>query len=191
MARWLTPAPPQCGQALWDQFYRMNFESPLTLMKIYLSCLFIVVKHNAALIMQIDTLKQVLIRILWRFFGNWHVYRHLWSMGNKKTIHTGRSPFLWTFIFENSVLSIKWKCLVGTFFSFSKRLFWKERGLERVTQNARGLTDWRRRERERERARRETPRAVLAVSEFGFEQWSVKVHFLIWNMSEKCNERGR
>lgn len=33
--------------------------------------------------------------------------------------------------------------------------------------------------RERERARRETPRAVLAVSEFGFEQWSVKVHFLI------------
>lgn len=35
------------------------------------------------------------------------------------------------------------------------------------------------RERGRERARRETPRAALAVSEFGFEQWSVKVHFLI------------
>lgn len=36
------------------------------------------------------------------FFGNRHVYRHIESMG-KKTIRTGRSPFSWTFIFENSL----------------------------------------------------------------------------------------
>ncbi len=94
-------------------------------------------------------LRQVLIRILWCFLET-DMYIDI-SINGGKTIRTGRSPFCWTFVFENSLFCpFKWKCLVG-FFPFSKRLFWRERGLERVTQNARGLTDWRRRERASER----------------------------------------
>ncbi len=111
------------------------------------------------------------LRIIWRFLET-DMYIDISNQWGKRPSVQDRALFVELLFLKNTLFCpFKWKCLVGTFFPFSKRLFWRERGLERVTQNARGLTDWRQRERG------ETPRAAVAVSEFGFEQWSVKVHF--------------